>query len=358
MNKILTLIAALSVLTSCSHGNQWKVKGKIEGADGQTLFLEAGSNGHWYALDSVTLKQSGNFAFSAPATPYPDIYRLKVGTASFYFPIDSIETLTIEANVANPADMTLSGSETAESMLAVDKLVNAYAAKGNAANETDLKELKKQLAGKMLENPGSIVAYYIINKTIGGKPLFDPADKGDIRIIGAVANAFSDKPGDPRAKYLENLFISNRRKVSTAPTDTLLAFEVPLFEIELFDNSGNKKSLSQTADNNKVVILNFTAYGADFSPVYNVELNKVFEKHHSKGLEIYQISYDADEYQWRQAAKNLPWITVYDPAVTGSKHLAEYNVFAIPTTFVIANGEIAERVEDPTKLDAAVAKHL
>ena len=41
-----------------------------------------------------------------------------------------------------------------------------------------------------------------------------------------------------------------------------------------------------------------------------------------------------------------------------SKNVGTYNVNGIPTTFIIRNGEIVERIEDATLLKAAVAKFI
>ena len=70
------------------------------------------------------------------------------------------------------------------------------------------------------------------------------------------------------------------------------------------------------------------------------------------------MSLDQDNVVWREAAKNLPWITVFDPMSIQSKNVGTYNVSGIPTTFIIRGGEIVERVEDATRLKAAVAKYF
>lgn len=354
------ILAAISVLfASCSHSNEWKVKGKIEGAEGKTLVLEASSNGYWYALDSVKLKNSGSFSFAEKALPYPDIFRLKVDNQTIYFPIDSTETLNIDANMENPGNVMISGSESAEKLMEAEQIISKYLT--NSDNKTIAKnrELKRELSELMLNNPGSIVAYYILNKKIGGISLFDSSDKIDLRIIGAVANAYdNDRPNDPRTKFLKTIFLSNKKIDSSGVKDTLLAVEIPIIEIALYDYTGKELSLTETANNNKVVVLSFTQYAADFSPAYNVELNRIYEKYHNKGLEIYQVSYDQDDYQWRQSAKNLPWITVFNPPTRNTRYLMDYNISEIPSTFIIHNGELTDKVEDITNLDKTVGKYF
>ena len=192
---------------------------------------------------------------------------------------------------------------------------------------------------------------------MGGVSLFNPADKNDLKIIGAVANAYNTyRPLDPRTNYLKNLFIGNKK--ASLPGDTIVAPETTMIDIELMDRQGQVQSLQKVAEKNKVVILNFTAYSGDYSPALNMELNKIYSKHHGQGLEIYQIGFDEKEYDWRQSAVNLPWITVYNSATDGVQALASYNVGSLPAAYIIQNGEIRERVTDATKMEQIVAKYL
>ena len=133
---------------------------------------------------------------------------------------------------------------------------------------------------------------------------------------------------------------------------------MPLIDISLYDDKGQMQKLSDAAAANKVVVLNFTVYSAEAAPAYNIELNKAYERFHDRGMTIYQVSVDPDEYVWKQAARTLPWITVYNPSTASAENLLKYNVTALPTTFIVANGEIAERVDDITTLQQSLARYL
>lgn len=54
--------------------------------------------------------------------------------------------------------------------------------------------------------------------------------------------------------------------------------------MELYDGEDGKKVLSDFVDAGKVVLLSFTAYQADYSPVYNMKLAELYKKYKSKGL--------------------------------------------------------------------------
>ncbi len=355
-SKYIAVFTAALLLASCGGKNEWTVNGKITGAEEQTMLLEANDNGRWYVLDSMKIDKSGNFISHQPAAGYPDIYRLRLGDKTLYFPIDSIETVTVVTNAdAFDHEYTISGSESAAMLMEVDKLVTDAITKGGAASLAADTLLKRQLGGLLLGNPSGIVSYYIINKRIQGVPLFSPTNKNDLRIIGAVANAYTQfRPNDPRTRYLASLFLSNRPRTVS---DTIKAEELQIIDMKLYDQHGKERSLADVASKNKVVLLNFTAYDTDFSPALNVELNRIYEKYRGQGFEIYQVSVDPEEFKWKQSAKNLPWISVYNSPADMSP-LLNYNVGAVPAGFIISNGEIKERVTDTANLSGQLAKYM
>lgn len=364
-NLLSPAVAALALsatlaLGSCSGGgSKWQVKGHIEGAtDTTAVILEGHNQGYWYTIDTIRPSKNGDFKYSHEPQGYPDIYRLRVGEGSVYFPIDSIETVTVEAALPDIArNHSIGGTDQAETLAQVDSLLeDARGRLGLKAMLTD-GDVKRQLGQLILKDPSGIVAYYIVSKSVEGRPLFNPSMKLDHRYIGAVANAFNEKRrNDPRTKYLTNLFMANRQR---STLNSVEAKVIGAFDINLFDPEGVEHSLLDIAGQGKVVLLNFTTYGADWSPAFNVELNRIYDKYKDRGFEIYQVSMDTNDYAWKQAARNLPWVTVLNNLATGSETLRNYNVSVVPTTFVInRDGEIVERVLSVDDLDRAVSAHL
>lgn len=355
---ILALVAVF--MAACNNGG-FQVSGKIEGANDTTkMVVEVANNGWWLIVDSVKCNKNGEFSMTQPAPQYADVYRLRYNNKSIYFPIDSVDNVVITSNMAKFAtDYIITGTALAEDMMNVDK----RAMQMHSASVDELKAWKAELANVILANPSSIVAYYIINKYIGDTPLYNPQDKDDLKMISAVANAYNVfKPSDPRTEYLVNLAVSNRRRVNPVKSDSVVsvvATEIPLLDISLQDENGKVQQLSEIASQGKVVLLNFTVYGDELSPAFNKVLSDEYKKYNKRGLEIYQIAYDYDEFQWRQAAKNLPWITVLDSDGIQSKNLTMYNVYSFPEIFIInRKGEIVERVVDIEQLSKIIAKYM
>lgn len=342
---------------SCHREAQWKIKGTVEGSQNETVVLESSFNGNWYAVDSTRTNASGAFSFAQPAPQNPGIYRLTYMNRQAYFPVDSIETLTFSSNAATfGTDYSVSGSPAAEMFNNANKLLASSRTLGEDS-------VKRALAQLILQDPSGLTAYYIINSSFApGKPVFSTADKKDLRVIGAVANAYNDRrPGDPRTAYLKNLYLQARSSLSTrqpAYNDTIVAVEVAMPDLELMDETGAMQKLSDFTGNGPV-LLSFTQYTAEYSPALNVILGQLYEKHAAKGLKIYQVGFDPDEYQWRESARNLPWTTVFNTPKEGASTLMKFNVLQLPTVFIIdRQGELAERVNDPNELPSLLSKYL
>lgn len=352
------LLCSVAIFTSCTSSDKWHVEATIDGAGGKTAVLEVSNNGRWHVIDSSKVDNSGKCEFGVKSSKHPDIYRLTIDKKSIYFPVDSIETVTITANIADMATRsTISGATSADMMQKINNAIADALAKATPQEVVNDAALKRQLAEIAQQDWSNIASYYLINKTIGSQRLFNPANSFDRGIISAVANSYIvNKPDDPRTKLLEEIALSNRR--AYAPGTPINAVEIYFPEVTLKDFNNQPQSLSAIWEKSKVTILNFTAYTAEDSPAFQLVIGEVYNKYHDKGLNIYQVGCDPEEYRWRMAAENIPWTAVYC-SNNDAEQLMRYNVTSLPTTFVIdATGEKIERVDDISKLDAIVAKYL
>lgn len=351
-------IASTMAIASCSNQAEWKLSGVIEGASDTTAVLEAANPaGYWYTLDSIDINNDGTFATNQPASQYPDIYRLNYGGNYIYFPIDSIEHLSLKANAANfSTSYELTGSDNANLITHVEKRLNGFLKNHKTADLDTARTLKRELSGMILGDPSSIVAFYIVNKQIDGKRLFRTDNRKELGLIGAVANAYTvEKASDPRTQFLKQLWIKNKSQFSTQ-ADTLIAHELPLIDIIALDEKGIERKLSDVAASNKTVILNFTDYSADYSQALNLTLRELYDANRAKGLEIFQLGFSNNEFQWRVSAANQPWTTVFN--ATTDTNLMNYNVGALPAIFIIHNGELVERATSVENMKKAIGRYL
>ena len=380
------LCAALVVaaLGACSSGPQFKIEGEVTGADGKMLYLEASALEGIVPMDSVKLDGDGSFTFKGERPASPEFYRLRVEDKVINLSVDSTETLTVEAPYENFAtDYTVTGSANCEKIKEltlkqtrlqsrVDELSAAMNARALGVDDFQdslavlLKAYKDEVKiNYIFSAPNTAAAYFALFQKLNNYLIFDPLNsKEDIRCFAAVATSLNQHfPHADRSKNLYNIVIKGMKNTRTPQQQTVelpdevQVTETGVIDINLRDMKGNAHKLTDLKG--KVVILDFTVYQSAVSASHNYMLRDLYDKYASRGLEIYQVSLDADEHYWKTTADNLPWICVRDANGIYSSVAAAYNVQNVPTLFLInRNNELSARGETIKDLDAAVQKLL
>jgi|SRR5690554_2737985 len=378
---LLTLLMG-GLFFSCKRGDVFSVTGNIEGAEGDTLYLDHRGLGGVVTLDSVVLKAGGRFSMKQPAPANPEFYQLRLRDQVAVFAVDSAETLRVTADGSNlyhsfavedsPSNdrMKRVDALTAQTATAISGLENQHEAKliDDMAFIEQLDSLlvdyKEQVSRLILGNPSGAAAYYAVFQKINDYLIFDPYNKQDYPMFGAVATSWSRYyPDTGRTKHLYDFTMNALRTRRQQERQAALLENIPIEEgsglpdIVLRGVNGERVALSSLKG--KVVVLDFVVYNADFSPAHNIRLNTVYARYHARGMEIYQVSFDSDEHFWKTSAANLPWITVRDPLSVNTSLLATYNVREIPTAFIIdREGDIVARVEEYGRLADELEKLL
>ncbi|MBP6174767.1 MAG: AhpC/TSA family protein [Fermentimonas sp.] len=378
---VLTLIIGC-VFVSCKKGDIFSVEGNIQSAEGDTLYLEHRGLAGIVLLDSAILNNKGSFKFKEPAPKNPEFYQLRIRNKVVAFAVDSVESLRVTADASN-----LYGSFTVEDSYSNDQLrkvddmrmkteqeINSLE-KLHTAKEIDditflnsldsvLTLYKKEISNLILGNTSSAAAYYAVFQKINDYLIFDPYDKKDYPMFGAVATSWNRYyPETERTTHLYNFTINalqTRRQLEKQEElfqNITVETESGLPDISLPGVNGERIPLSSLKE--KVVLLDFVVYSADFSPKHNIDLNSLYQRYNSRGFEIYQVSFDSNEHFWKTSADNLPWVTVRDPRSVSTPLLSLYNVREIPTSFIIdREGDLIGRVEDYSQLSEQLDKVL
>ena len=106
-------------------------------------------------------------------------------------------------------------------------------------------------------------------------------------------------------------------------------------------------------------MIDFTVYNNAMSAAHNLALRELYNKYASQGLEIYQISLDADEHFWKTSSDNLPWICVRDANGAYSQYVTLYSVTNLPAVFLVNRAnELSARGETITNLEESIKKLL
>jgi peroxiredoxin len=382
MKKVVYFLLALVLvgLEACDNGPKFKVQGEVSGAADKTLYFEASGLEGIVVLDSVELGSDGCFDFAQARPEAPDFYRLRLEGKVINFSVDSTETVSVKAtadkfDTAYEIGGSVSNQKIKELVLLqgelqnkVDKLTQNRDIPAGIAQQT-LSALVNQFKDKVKKEyiftaPNTTYAYFALFQTLNGYMIFDPmANKDDIKCFAAVATSLNNAfPHADRSRNLYNMVIKGmkntkapREEVVELPADKIK--EVDLIDIELKDLKGNVRRLSDLKNN--VVLLDFTVYNHVQAAAHNLALRELYNKYHDKGLEIYQISLDADEHFWKTSADNLPWICVRDANGVYSQYVTLYSVKSIPSAFLIGRDNVLNaRAETIPDLEAAIKKLL
>lgn len=383
MKKILFVALAAMALSACNSEPKFKVEGEVSGADGKMLYLEASALEGIVPMDSVKLKGDGSFSFKQVRPVSPEFYRLRVDDKVINFSIDSTETVQVKAPYTDFATAyTVEGSSNSTKIKeltlkqmqlqnSVNSLIQTMQAHKIGADvfEDSLAVLLKNYKDEVKINyifaaPNTAVAYFALFQKLNNYLIFDPLNsKDDIKCFAAVATSLNNYyPHADRSKNLYNIVIKGmkntrtpQQKVLEIPEDAVS--ETGVIDINLRDIKGNVRKLSELKG--KAVLLDFTIYQSATSASHNYMLRDLYDKYASQGLEIYQISLDADEHFWKTTTDNLPWICVRDGNGVYSTVASAYNVQSVPSIFLInKNNELSARGETIKDLEAAVKSLL
>ncbi|MDH8701720.1 hypothetical protein M2138_001069 [Dysgonomonadaceae bacterium PH5-43] len=379
----LCLFALVFIFNACDKKQEFTIWGTVEGSkDNDTLYLEHIGLSNISIIDSVLIK-SDNFRFKVARPSYPDFYRLRLGNHIINIAVDSIETIKISANANSFAtnynvegDSGNKNNKIKELVLLQIETKKQYNILSEQFSNKEIspddfkdkaykvinyyKETAKEYIDADFE---SLVAYFALFQQVNNFLIFNPYDKNDNKLFAAIANVWNlYYPESPRAAQLKNLYFTTRpssREVKTIePSIVEGTSSKTLYDISLYGINDKEIRLSEVCDN-KVTIIDFTAYSLDISPAHNMLLANVYDKYKQKGIEIYQVSFDVDRHKWKNGAVNLPWICVHDPNTVYSQIALTYNISNLPTSFIMnKKGDIVCRIENYHELETELKKHL
>ena len=374
---IAVAAAALLGLTACQQ-SKFTVEGTIEGAQDSILYFENVSLEGLVTLDSVKLSSNGTFSFSQERPEAPEFYILRIADQIINVSIDSTETVTIHAQWPNiGSDYEVSGSENCsrirELALKQQELQRRFVAlqfdrsMPRVASRDSLDHMLQAYKNDLTYNyiykqPEQASSYFALFQAIGPWLIFDPrSNPDDVKAFAAVATSWDTfYPGALRGQNLHNIAIegmNNTRIVAARQAQTIdqsKIVESGVLEISLADNHGQQRTL--TSLRGQVVLLDFHSFTLQDSPQRILMLRDLYNKYHAQGLEIYQVSLDADEHFWRQMTQQLPWISVRDAE---GENAVRYNVQSVPEFFLIdRNNQLQKRSSQMKDLEAEIRSLL
>lgn len=358
MKKITFLIGAAALFAACDNTPKFNVEGSIEGAKDSVLYLEAASLDGVIKLDSVKLGADGSFHLKGDApVGCPDFYLLRIADKFINFSVDSTETITFKASYPTmTTDYTVEGSENSQKIKEISLLqqkmqkqlidveTNKSMYPGDIIDSMSviLSAYKsKVLNSYILPDPSTAAAYYAVCQSFtdafGSYQLFNPiSDREDIKAYAAVATSWDAfYPEAKRTQQICNMAIKGLDNTATPKQKVLEVDDDKIEETSIIDINLpdiNSKLHSIKSLKGKVVMLDFTVFGAKESAERTRHLRELYNRYKDQGFTIYQVSLDDDIHFWKSSVEYLPWTCVHETDGTATR---VYGVQNLPTYFLI-----------------------
>ena len=372
MKRLPYIIIGLLFLFACDSSNKFVIKGIIEDGNERKVTLSELLVNGTEEIDTININSDGSFVLKA-TTDISRFYHLSVSKNNFLtLLIEPGEKITIKASSKNLSNAQIEGSkgsllvqdinnQLAKTKQKLDSLTNqANLISDSKDYSQKLTELNSRYAKIVNQQRDSSIAFIIrnLNSLASIVALYQKYDdenyvlykNRDLQYIKIVSEKLEKKhPESQHVKALladkDNLLKRYNQVVANSKLNKIIneGSKVLSFpEIYLPNQEGDSISLNQI--NAKYLLVNFWASWSKESIKRNLELKDIYNKYHSKGFEIYQVSLDTKTESWVKSIKfdKLPWINVIDLNGRMSYYAKIYNVRTLPTSYLInPEGEIA-----------------
>lgn len=375
-SKVFAAFAVVAAAASC--GRTARIDAVVTDAPSSDIIVKQLNVNTFETLDTVALDAAGKFSYKV------EIQEGQIEFVYLYKGSKRIASLLLEegdkvtVNADTLGNYTVEGSEESEKLALVEKEYAEALAKMNALSAelesvedvNDAVKVRQEMADiylsyyrsrvkYILENPYSMTVVPVLYQTFGSSlPVF--AQSTDAIHFRNLADSL--EVAYPQSRYVKALRKEADRRMGRLEMESLINSATPIAypEIELPDINGQKRKLSEV--DAKVILIQFWTATDLQQKMFNVDILKpLYNDFHSKGFEIYQVALDVDKVLWSQVVKQQdhPWISVCDSRGTSSIYAASYNLQALPSIFIIADGELVDgEIVDEASLRKLIRKHL
>lgn len=386
MRQIISILALCLLALSCKTEEKQTVKrdgyyisGTAPGVyNGIRAYLETEDDrGRKVAMDTAIIMNE-KFVFEGKVD-FPKMISLKVNSAKGVTPL-ILENgeLQISVDKDNMANSKVEGTEANDALNAFNETFKDLSTKRieiskelrvaqqdeNSPNlerlKTELREVSQRMEtlpydfiSKHQDNPFALLQLQNLAKSNGA----------DFNKIESAFNSLSETQQNSMIGSLLKTQIQMKKAELAALNATQIGNVAPSFSGPTPDG----KQLALDDVKGKLTLIDFWASWCKPCRMENPNVVKVYQKYHSKGLEIISVSLDGSRNQkdpkaaWIKAIEedNLTWNHISNLNYFNDPVAKSYNIRSIPATFLLdEDGRIIAKNLRGNALEEAVAKYL
>ncbi len=381
MRKFSWLLPLL-LLLSCSKGSKVEITVFIENSDTCMIYLDEQGIGEIRQIDSVRVKKDGSFKLK-DRIEHPTFYNLHTGNQQIIplllAPGTSAEIQADMQNFVNGYEIEGSAessyllemnrklTKTKRRIDSIQKVLQKNPDAGEeftqelSASYDEIIETQRRYSIQfILDHMSSMASIYALYQKIDENN-FVLNENRDIQLVKITSQSLDTIwPGSEHVQALkmdaanleENLYNQRWREVVEVAENTFPDIRLP-------DPLGDTIALSSLRG--KVILLSFWASWDQASVSHNLPLKGIYNTYHSRGLEVYQVSFDNEKEAWVNAIEfdELPWVNVSELSYPESRVAPIYNLEELPVVFLIdRKGQIVGKNFNRIDLDRNIQRLL
>lgn len=375
MKKILLSLTVIAGLLSCnSKPEGYVLNGSLTGdvENGTQIFIrKIDENNQPVDIDTTTV-ENGKFTVSG-AVDAPELIYVFIDKVQGYTPVvaekgeieltaqkDSLHFAKVKGTQQNDIFFKYldQSRELSDQAVSIQKDMQQATMGGDEATINSLRdefaELQEEYKNFELDfiknNPNGLISALLIEKALNAGVL--PSGEAKEMYDGLSEEIKETQPAKNIVKGLEAAKAKEEKNKSTAIGATAPNFSGPTPE-------GKELSLKDAMG--KVTIIDFWAAWCKPCRVENPNVVKIYNKYHSKGLNIIGVSLDRKAEDWKKAIAddNLSWNHISNLDYFNDAVAKLYNIEAIPATFILdENGVIVAKNLRGPELESKIAELL
>ena len=340
MKKFIYLAVIAVLMAACSSEPHYVVKGKIDGSDSITFYLQKREAGKLINIDSA-VSRKGSFTIKGGKIEYPQMVQLVAGDTrkrtSFY--LENTE-INITGTIDSLFNAKITGSKTQDeykSFLDSNKpltekysgIYTDYQAARQAGDNERVTELEKQ-ADVIQSEMTALQKNFVMN---------NPSSYVTPSLLASLSY-------EMEATEIESIINGLDTAIAAIPQITALKERVDVMkavaigqkapDFTMNDVDGNPVALSSKIGA-KVLLVDFWAAWCSPCRQENPNVVKVYAEFHKKGFDVFGVSLDQEKEDWVKAIADdkLTWTHVSDLQYWSNAAAKMYAVNAIPANFLL-----------------------